>query len=214
PIRDADEAATMVSKLISYSQSKPSSSVALVSDENDGFDFEQASSQLRPLFPSSISIGEIRRGELDSQSAKSRLVEAINRGQKIINYVGHGSANQWRGSLLTSADASALTNRDRLPVFVMMTCLNGYFHDAATDSLAEALVKAENGGAVAVWASSGMTMPAAQTVINKEFYQAVFAGNTNAMTIGEATRRAKLAAKDSDIRLTWILLGDPTMRLK
>src|SRR6185295_17412516 len=63
PIRDADDAATMVAKLISYSQSKPSSSVALVSDANDGFNFEQASAQLRPLLPSTLKIDEIRRGE-------------------------------------------------------------------------------------------------------------------------------------------------------
>ena len=38
-----------------------------------------------------------------------------------------------------------------------MTCLNGYFQDPAMDSLAEALMKSEKGGAIAVWASSGMT---------------------------------------------------------
>ena len=38
-----------------------------------------------------------------------------------------------------------------------MTCLNGYFHDPAFESLAQALMSAEGGGAVAVWAPSGMT---------------------------------------------------------
>ncbi|MEK6301734.1 MAG: C25 family cysteine peptidase [Acidobacteriota bacterium] len=214
PVRDAEETATVVSKLISYSQTKPFESVALVSDANDGFNFEQASAQLRPLFPSSLKVDEIRRGELDSAKAKALLLEAINRGQKLINYVGHGSANQWRGDLLTSADASALTNKDRLPVFVMMTCLNGYFHDAAANSLAESLIKAGHGGAIAVWASSGMTLPAAQVAINREFYRLLFAGNTDAITLGEATRRAKSAAGDRDTRLTWTLLGDPTMRIR
>jgi cytochrome c oxidase cbb3-type subunit 2 len=39
----------------------------------------------------------------------------------------------WSGSLLTGADAQALTNSERLPVFVMMTCLNGYFDDPVLD---------------------------------------------------------------------------------
>jgi hypothetical protein len=119
--------------------------------------------------------------------------------------------NLWSGGLLTNEDAGNLTNGERLPLFVMMTCLNGYFHDPALDSLAESLLKAENGGAVAVWTSTGMTEPADQSVLNKQLYQLLF---TNAMTLGEATARAKAAVTDGDIRRTWILLGDPTMRLK
>jgi hypothetical protein len=33
------------------------------------------------------------------------------------------------------------------------------------------------------------------------------------LTLGEATVRAKAAVSDGDIRRTWMLLGDPTMRL-
>jgi hypothetical protein len=98
-------------------------------------------------------------------------------------------------------------------MFVMMTCLNGYFHDPALDSLGESLMKAEHGGAVAVWASSGMTMPNDQAAINQEFYRLMFSASSS-LTLGEASRRAKFAASDSDIRRTWILFGDPTMRLK
>ena len=150
---------------------------------------------------------------MDDATAKSRLIDAITRGQKVVNYMGHGSVNLWSGSLLTNEDARNLTNRERLPVFVMMTCLNGYFHDPALDSLAESLLKAENGGAVAVWTSTGMTEPADQSVLNKQLYQLLFATG-NAMTLGEATARAKAAVTDGDIRRTWVLLGDPTMRLK
>ena len=72
--------------------------------------------QLRPLFPSSLKVDEIKRGELDQVTAKTRLLEAINRGQKFVTYVVHGNLNQWRGDLLTSADACTLTNDVRLPV--------------------------------------------------------------------------------------------------
>ncbi len=83
-----------------------------------------------------------------------------------MNYAGHGSVNQWRGNLLTNDDALALSN-EHLTMFVMMTCLNGYFQDPALDSLGESLMKAEGGGAVAVWASSGMTLPTNQTLLNQ-----------------------------------------------
>jgi len=34
------------------------------------------------------------------------------------------------------------------------------------------------------------------------------------LTLGDAVRQAKSATKDTDVRRTWILLGDPTMKLK
>ncbi len=216
PVRSFDEAVRVISKILRYQQSKQARSALLVSDQNDTFDFEQASSHLRSMIPPSIRVEEIRRGQLDAEEARARLFSAIARGQKLVNYAGHGSVNQWRGSLLNSDDAQAFTNSARLPVFVMMTCLNGYFLDAAGDSLSEALMTSGHGGAVAVWASSGLTLPQDQAIMNQALYRAIF--NVNVLkqpaTLGEITRRAKLEVSDVDVRRTWVLLGDPTMRLK
>ena len=91
--------------------------------------------------------------------------------------------------------------------------LNGYFQDAGMDSLGESLIKAERGGAVAVWASTGMTMPHHQETMNREFYRLLFNGG-RAVTLGEAAMGAKAAIGDRDVRQTWVLLGDPTMWLR
>jgi hypothetical protein len=48
--------------------------------------------------------------------------------------------------------------------------------------------------------------------LDKQLYQLLFTGGN--VTLGEATARAKAAVTDLDIRRTWVLLGDPTMRLK
>lgn len=101
-----------------------------------------------------------------------------------------------------------------LPLFAMMTCLNGYFQDAGSESLGEALLNAQNGGAIAVWASSGMTLPGYQSTMNQEFYRALFGGKGESLSLGEAIRRAKASVSDVDVRRTWVLLGDPTMRLR
>jgi len=79
-------------------------------------------------------------------------------------------------------------------------------------SMAEALLKAELGGAVAVWTSSGLTYPGGQVPMNKELIQLLFYGQ--GLTIGEAILGAKQAVTNSDIRRTWILFGDPTLRLR
>ncbi|MEK6302004.1 MAG: C25 family cysteine peptidase [Acidobacteriota bacterium] len=211
PVRSAAEALRLATKIAGYDEQRSAGTLLLVSDHNDTFDFESASNMLRGLIPRNIRIETVERANLDDASAKARLIDAINRGQIIVNYAGHGSANQWRGNILTSADAAGLTNAGELSMFVMMTCLNGYFQDAALDSLAESLLKA-TGGAVAVWGSSGMTTPDIQSVLNQQAYRMIFNGTPT--TIGEATARAKAAVTNGDVRRTWILLGDPSMKLK
>jgi hypothetical protein len=195
--------------VIRYDQSKPSEEALLVADRNDGFDFEAASLAIEPLL-TDLRANEVFRSRMDDATARALLIEAINRGQRIVNYAGHGSADAWRGALLTSNDARFLENA-RLTVFVMMNCLNGYFQDVGRDSLGESLMKAERGGAVAVWASSGMTAPDGQTSIDQEFCRQLSDRNA---TIGEAIRNAKAATGDRDIRRTWMLLGDPAMHVK
>jgi hypothetical protein len=90
--------------------------------------------------------------------------------------------------------------------------LKGYFQNPYTESLAEAMLRAEQGGAVAVWASSGMTEPGWQTLIDKELIRLLF--NRESLTLGEAVRRAKAATPDLDVHRTWILFGDPATKLK
>jgi hypothetical protein len=168
---------------------------------------------LAALIPPNLRVTELNRGRLAPDTARKVLSEGILRGQKVVNYNGHGSANTWRGNLLTAEEATALTNRSHLSMFVMMTCLNGYFQDAGPEGLGEALLKAEGGGAVAVWASSGMTLPTEQAVLNQALYR-ILLNQAQAPFLGEAVLRAKASVSGADIRRTWILFGDPTMKLK
>jgi len=48
--------------------------------------------------------------------------------------------------------------------------------------------------------------------MNKELIRLLF--NGQGLTIGEAIMRAKQVVPNEDIRKTWILFGDPTLRLK
>jgi len=62
-----------------------------------------------------------------------------------------------------------------------------------------------------------LTLPAQQALINQQLYRLIFSANDPKalpLTIGEATSRAKLATNDIDVRRTWLLIGDPTMRLR
>jgi hypothetical protein len=73
-------------------------------------------------------------------------------------------------------------------------------------------LKAPNGGAVAVWATSGFTTAEPQFAMNLQFYRLLFGGLP--LRLGKAAREAKLATPDLDVRRTWMLFGDPTMRVR
>jgi len=218
PARTVGEVNLMVGKILGYEQERelnaPLRGAVMVADRG----FENQSSQTGALLPAGVTVQTINRAAVGSDGMMSgQIVDALNQGPMIVNYYGHGSVRVWTGAGLLNSDlASALTNTNRLSVYVMMTCLNGYASDANVDSLAEATLKAPNGGAVAVWASSGFTNPQPQFELNMEFYRQLFGGQgvSQGMRLGDAARNAKAATADLDVRRTWILLGDPAMRLR
>jgi hypothetical protein len=215
PVRRVEEASLVVGKIVGYGQSAQGpSEVLLVADmPGEDFDFEKAGSELFSLFPENIKVWGISRVRYtDDVQVRAALMENLNAGNLLVNYLGHGSVEVWRGNILRAEDAERLTNGSRLAFFVNMTCLNGFFQDVYTTSLAEGLLKAPGGGAVAVWASSGLTEPDQQLLMNKKLINLLF--NGEGLTIGEAAMRAKAATADQDIRKTWILFGDPSTRLK
>jgi Peptidase family C25 len=94
-------------------------------------------------------------------------------------------------------------------VFLLMDCLNGFFHDVYATSLSTSLLMAPNGGAVAVWASSGFTTAPPQASMDQALLRTLAANPSEAL--GQAILTAKSTITDPDVRRTWILFGDPAM---
>jgi hypothetical protein len=172
-----------------------------------------ASQGVKAILPENLMVSELYRDQFpDDIQVKSELLRRLNQGPLLVNYIGHGTLEFWRGDIFSSDDAEVLTNGLRLPLVIGMTCLTGFFQDVYYETLAESFLKARNGGAVAVWTSSGVTEPDKQAVMNKEMIRLLF--NGQGLTIGEAAIKAKAVTSDQDIRRTWILFGDPATRLK
>lgn len=116
----------------------------------------------------------------------------------------------WRGNLLTTDDAIGIESNGRLSVSVLANCLNGYFVTPGLHSVGEALVLAPGGGSVVSWASSGTSDSGWQELLISEFLRRAYAPG---ITTGDAARAAK-ASVIGDVRRTWVLLGDPMVKLK
>jgi hypothetical protein len=208
---------TMVSKILSYAAGSPASwtnQAMMVADYDDpAISFARAASSIQKALPSTMNVNDVFAGALGTAVTRQNVLAGINSGQLLVNYTGHGSVEIWSGSdLFDDTAASSLTNGSKLPMFVIMNCLNGFFHDVYTESLATSLMLSQNGGAVAVWASSGLTPPDPQFQMDQSLLQTLF--TRPGIAIGDAVLAAKSGIGDGDVRRTFILFGDPAMSLK
>ncbi|HEX3110377.1 MAG TPA: C25 family cysteine peptidase, partial [Thermoanaerobaculia bacterium] len=206
PVRSLDDANLVISKIAG--RGTPSgawaSTAAFVHDTADDFDFGAAARDAEHLVPSSVTVQDVT-------ADRTAISTVMNNGALLTEYIGHGSVELWGDDLFDSSDAAALSNGNKLPFVVTMTCLNGLFNDLFTTSLAESLLTAPNGGAVGVWASSTLTEPDVQQVMNDELMRQLF---VSGRSVGDALVLAKKAVIDPDVRRSWILFGDPSMKLR
>jgi len=217
PVTTVAEANLMLSKIINFSPGNVPQSAVMVADTQGSyfFNFEQANEDLSGLLPFTPSnIHRVYRAQQPSDaSTRASIISAINSGAALVNYSGHGNVDVWTGApIFSNSDALALTNGNKLPLVIVMDCLNGYFVAPSIDCLSESLLKAPNGGAVASFSSSGLTIPIGQHEMGQQLFQLLYSGTP--MALGDATRQAKLATNDIDVRRTWILFGDPTMKIR
>jgi hypothetical protein len=153
-------------------------------------------------------------GKQDDPTATANIKAGFNQGRALANYSGHGNVDVWTGaSIFKSADALALTNgNNKLSFVVVMDCLNGYFQAPELLSLSEAFLKAPNGGAVAAFASSGLTLPDGQHEMSTQLYTLIYGGPP--IALGDAIKASKFATNDIDVRRTWIFFGDPALKIR
>jgi hypothetical protein len=217
PVSTPADAEMVVSKIVSYSGTTTNGAwtghALFVSDRDDTESFSQDSLNVQAKLPSTIVPTDVFAGSMDVNTARQQIVSGINSGKVLVNYLGHGSEDRWSGEdLLDSQVAMSLTNGNSLPVFLIMDCLNGFFQDVTSQPLGVALMLAPNGGAVAVMASSGLNQPLPQFRLDRLAVQNLF--QHSPATLGEAVLNAKAQIGDPVVRKTYILFGDPAMRLK
>jgi uncharacterized repeat protein (TIGR01451 family) len=217
PVQTPDEAALVVSKIVNYESGTAAGSwqnqAVVIADQNIDADFTSEANSAAAVLPSSLQVTKILADGQDPAMVQAQILGALNTGALLVNYTGHGSEEEWSfEDLLDDNSATALTNGNQLPMYLLMDCLNGFFQDVYETSLSTSLLLAPNGGAVAVWASSGFTDAAPQGTMDQAFLSA-WAANPQ-LPVGPAILAAKSGITDPDVRRTWILFGDPEMRLQ
>jgi hypothetical protein len=216
-VGSADEAKTVIGKIVAYegqSTDGPWTRRALmVADQNDTENFSQDSLAVQAQLPSTFQVTDVFTSKVGSVAARQDILAAINSGQLLVNYIGHGSEEQWSGqNLFDTTAVASLTNGSQLPVFLITDCLNGFFQDVYAQPLAVRLLLAPNGGGVAVLASSGLNQAPPQNELDKLIVKNAF--NSERPTLGESILKAKSHIDDPAVRRTYMLFGDPAMQIK
>ncbi len=233
PANNAAELNTMIDKIVAYEAAAPLQAwqrrLVFVADNapdaagdfaalSDTFIAQEvpAHMEVNRLYLDDVC-GPAANPPAPCSTATTQLINTLNNdGALLVNYTGHASVNRWaHEQMFTTRNIPALENNDRLPVVVSMTCLDGYWFEPVEPGLAESLVRAPNGGAVATFSPTGLGVANGHDVLQRGLYRAMFADDVR--TLGPATIAAKQAlfatGEHDDLINTFVIIGDPALQL-
>jgi hypothetical protein len=150
----------------------------------------------------------------------SDLLNAINGGHSFVRFAGHGGGSVWSDDdLLNLEDIPLMENKGKLPFIVSWTCFTAWFDNPYTNCLAEEMLFLKDGGAVALFGSTGLGLLYADLYLEEEMCKVIF--EKNERVLGRAVAEAKIAfltrfagRRDyMDLSATYMLIGDPATRL-
>ena len=219
PGQSSEDVAAVVEKIGRYEDSGSLSPrrVLLVADNNDIL-FEQINDNMIPFLPGNFSIKKVYlRRYTSMDQATEDIIDGINRGALVTNYMGHGAFTNWAGEFVFhSPDVLRLENPDRLTMAVTLNCLNGYFASPVQYSLAEEFLLPNDKGAIGCFSASGLGYPWEHRILDENFFSNLFLDGITGM--GLLTTQAKIQAFARGARVETVtmftLIGDPSMNLK
>ena len=147
-----------------------------------------------------------------------QVIDGFNNGASLINYIGHGGGGIWSDSRMLDFEdpEQNLTNISQLPLVISMTCYTGAF-DGTKNSLAEELLRSENGGAIAVIGATSIGLLDGDYILNSEILDVIFKGHTQNLGAIFAQSKTQFLINSPgflDLAEVFTLFGDPATQLK
>ena len=221
PANSTEQAEVMIDKIIAYETRQTADvwrrNVSLIAGSGDFFSTAADYVDAHHL-PRWLAVNKLYT---DPNSPKFRttedLIDWINQGQSILNFLVHGAGEQIDDNdLLGKDDMLRLKNADRYSFAVTMSCYIGHFDNPEKHSLGEALLTEPNRGIMALFGSAGKSYRYADFYFNNAVFDGIF--RQKRRTLGEITTFAKYDLISQTrgfyepVR-NFLLLGDPATRL-
>ena len=236
PVTTRDEAAAVVDKIINYETNLPFGNwrtlMTMVGDDEKGQRGDEnevthirateyaSENTIPPLYnfrkiylteyPEIITVEGRRK-----PAAGDALVNQINQGTLIVNYIGHGRNDLWAHERVfeIGRDLTRLDNVQAPAFIYAATCAFGWYDNPEEQSFAEELVNRSESGAIGVIAACRLCGAAANEALNHAFYEHLLTSEGEPVRLGDALRAAKLTVSATPNNEMYHLLGDPAMHL-
>ena len=155
--------------------------------------------------------------QLGTAATRNSIVQAFDEGASLVSYIGHGGIHLWADeNFFNAGDVASLSIQPRQPFLLTMNCLNGYFHFPYFDSLAEALLKARDKGAIAAFSPSGLSLNDPASLYHRALLDALVHGGHERLgdAVLEAQKRYAETGSFPELLSIYHLLGDPAPKLR
>jgi hypothetical protein len=236
-VASTDDANTAVDKIIQYeTQADKGTWRNLISLVTDGpwtsteFDdvFTQPSEYLASLTPTSFDLNKVYLATYpvvftsDGRripDAASAIVNSINNGTLIMNYIGHGSPQLWSYEqvFVQSTTIPQLHNSDYF-LLVTATCDFGYWDipNPTSQSSAEELVLLKGAGCIASITASRLVYEIYNESLDNDLFAYLLQSARDSVNLPVTLGQAVFSTKQIHYQVNdqkYELLGDPTVRL-
>jgi hypothetical protein len=219
PVVSAQQLRDYLAKIEAFEAGAPGpwrQHVLLAADDPDaGGDFPSDSDRIAATLPSGHTTEKVYLPAATPAAGHQAILDAVNGGAALFNYVGHGSPERLaEEGLFASTDVPALGNAERLTLFVALPCSAGDFATPGAPSLGEAMLLATGGGAHAVWAPSGLSFNAFSVAMGEALFRALFVNGQRRVGDAAIAGLSGIAGPDAPpMRRMYNLLGEPVSRL-
>lgn len=146
-------------------------------------------------------------------AATEDLFRVLKNGTAIINYIGHGSANQWAQEklLVQDRDLPLIETGMKLPIWIAGTCSWGHFDAIGTAAFAEDLILMPMNGASGIITTTRPISVSGNAQYVTDLFEAFFPdGQVSNLPLGILLQSIKTPYRESRY---FQLFGDPLMPL-
>ena len=233
PVRTADEAEGIVSKIINYETNPQTlgdwrNQIGFFADDedfnlhiNDADEIAEDTEDRHPNFVQNKiywdAFNQVSTpGGNRYPDANEELNRTVDNGLLVMNYLGHGGSLGWsQERVLNVSDINNWTNFNRLPLIITATCSFTGFDDASITSAGEHSILNPVGGAVALFTTVRSVYASQNFRLTSAVYDNLFVQeNGQFQTIGEILRNSKNQVSLTNINARkFLLIGDPSMTL-
>ncbi|MBS3944536.1 MAG: type IX secretion system sortase PorU [Melioribacter sp.] len=144
------------------------------------------------------------------------IIDAVNNGTLILNFIGHGNPNVWtHENVFEKASSIPQLKNDHYFFLTAATCDFGKYDDPTQQSSTELMINMKDAGAIGAFTAARVVYSSANAQLNDSLYTYLL-GNRDINNLPQRIGRAYFLAKqfrteENDEKFH--LYGDPTIRL-